>query len=62
LGAAVEAGALDELCLTVSPLLVGGPARRILDGPVISPPAEMRLTQLLIDDDELLYARYEVQR
>jgi riboflavin biosynthesis pyrimidine reductase len=62
LGAAVEAGALDELCLTVSPLLVGGPARRILDGPVISPPAEMRLTQLLIDDDDLLYARYEVQR
>jgi riboflavin biosynthesis pyrimidine reductase len=62
LGAAVEAGALDELCLTVSPLLVGGPARRILDGPVIAPPAEMRLTQLLIDDDDLLYARYEVQR
>jgi len=62
LGAAVEAGALDELCLTISPLLVGGPARRVLDGPVISPPAEMKLTQLLIDDDELLYARYEVQR
>jgi riboflavin biosynthesis pyrimidine reductase len=62
LGAAVEAGALDELCLTISPLLVGGPARRILDGPVIAPPAEMRLTQVLLDDDDLLYARYEVQR
>jgi len=62
LGAAVEAGALDELCLTISPLLVGGPSRRILDGPVIEPPARMRLTQLLMDDDELLYARYEVQR
>lgn len=62
LGACVAAGALDELCLTISPLLVGGPARRILDGPVISPPAEMRLTQLLIDDDDLVYARYEVQR
>jgi riboflavin biosynthesis pyrimidine reductase len=62
LGATVEAGALDELCLTVSPLLVGGPARRILDGPVIAPPAALKLTQLLIDDDDLLYARYEVQR
>lgn len=62
LGAAVAAGALDELCLTISPLLVGGPSRRILDGPVIEPPARMRLTQLLMDDDELLYARYEVQR
>ena len=62
LGAAVAAGVLDELCLTVSPLLVGGPGRRILDGPVISPPAQLRLTQLLIDDDDLLYARYEVRR
>jgi 5-amino-6-(5-phosphoribosylamino)uracil reductase len=62
LGAAVEAGALNELCLTISPLLVGGPARRILDGPVLEPPARMRLTQLLMDDDDLLYARYEVQR
>lgn len=62
LGSTVEAGVLDELCLTISPMLVGGPARRVLDGPVISPPAPMRLTQLLIDDDDLLYARYEVRR
>lgn len=62
LGSTVEAGVLDELCLTISPMLVGGPARRVLDGPVIAPPAPMRLTQLLIDDDDLLYARYEVRR
>ncbi len=62
LASAVEFGALDELCLTISPMLVGGPARRILDGPIISPPAPMRLTQLLLDDDDLLYARYEVRR
>ena len=62
LGSTVAAGVLDELCLTISPMLVGGPARRVLDGPVISPPAPMRLTQLLIDDDDLLYARYEVRR
>lgn len=62
LGDVAASGALDELCLTVSPMLAGAPSRRILDGPVIDPPARLRLTQLLIDDDELLYARYEVAR
>jgi len=62
LGDVASAGVLDELCLTISPLLVGGPSRRILDGPVLEPPHEMRLTQLLLDDEQFLYARYEVQR
>lgn len=62
LGALAAAGALDELCLTISPLLVGGPSRRILDGPVIEPSAPMKLTQLLMDHDDFLYARYEVRR
>lgn len=62
LGAASAAGALDELCLTTSPLLVGGPSRRILDGPVVDPPQRLRLAHLLVDDDDLLYARYEVVR
>lgn len=62
LGALAAAGVLDELCLTISSLLVGGPSRRILDGPVIDPPAPMHLTQLLIDDDDFLYARYEVRQ
>jgi riboflavin biosynthesis pyrimidine reductase len=62
LGACAGSGALDELCITISSLLVGGPSRRILDGPVIEPPAPMRLTQLLMDDDDFLYARYEVRR
>jgi riboflavin biosynthesis pyrimidine reductase len=55
-------GVLDELCLTISPLLVGGPSRRILEGPPLDPPPRMRLTQLLHDDDGLIYARYEVLR
>jgi riboflavin biosynthesis pyrimidine reductase len=55
-------GVLDELCLTIAPLLVGGPSRRVLDGPVLEPVQRMRLTQLLQDDDELLFARYEVLR
>jgi riboflavin biosynthesis pyrimidine reductase len=62
LGSIIEAGALDELCLTMSPLLVGGPSRRIVDGPALASPARTRLTQLLIDGDDLLYARYEVLR
>jgi riboflavin biosynthesis pyrimidine reductase len=55
-------GVLDELCLTISPLLVSGPSRRILEGPPLDPPLRMRLTQLLQDDDDLVYARYEVLR
>lgn len=62
LGDVAASGALDELCLTVSPMLIGGPSRRILDGPAMDPPARLRLMQLLLDDDELLYARYELQR
>ena len=55
-------GVLDELCLTIAPILVAGPSRRILDGPVLDPAPKMALTQLLQDDDDLLYARYEVRR
>ena len=55
-------GVLDELCLTTSPKLVGGPSRRILDGPVLDPPQGLRLTQLLQDDEDFLYARYEIVR
>ena len=62
LGCIAAAGVLDELCLTISPLLVGGPSRRVLDGVPVVPPARLRLTQLLRDADDLLYARYEVAR
>jgi riboflavin biosynthesis pyrimidine reductase len=55
-------GVLDELCLTLSPMLVGGPSRRILAGPTLEPPRRMHLTQLLQDDDDLLFARYEIDR
>jgi riboflavin biosynthesis pyrimidine reductase len=55
-------GVLDELCLTIAPMLVGGASRRVLEGPVLSPALRMRLTQLLQDDDDLLFARYDVLR
>jgi len=55
-------GVLDELCLTIAPMLAAGPSRRILEGPPLDPAPKMALTQLLQDDDDLLYARYEVRR
>ncbi len=57
LGSLIEADLLDELCLTVAPYLVGGPARRIATGPgqVRTP---MRCAHLLTDDAGYLYARY----
>lgn len=60
LGDVAASGALDELCLTISSKLVGGPSRRIFDGPPLIPPSATKLAHLLIDDDDFLYARYEV--
>ncbi len=48
---------LDELSLTVSPLLLAGPARRILSGPLLQVPAHLRLAQVLVDDG-FLFLRY----
>ncbi len=57
----VAAGRLDELCLTVSPRLLGGAATRILDGPLVEPQAQMRLQHLLEDDDGFLFLRYSLR-
>jgi riboflavin-specific deaminase-like protein len=57
LGLLIDRDLLDELCLTIAPLLVGGAARRIATGPgqVHTP---LRRTHLLTDDAGYLYARY----
>ncbi|SRR5271166_1168617 len=57
LGAFVERGMLDELCLTVAPYLVGGLARRIATGPdqLLT---RMRRAHILTDDAGYLYTRY----
>jgi riboflavin biosynthesis pyrimidine reductase len=54
LGAMEAADAVDELCLTVSPLLVGGEAGRIAHGPAGSSPRPMALVGALLADDALL--------
>ncbi|WP_327091007.1 pyrimidine reductase family protein [Nonomuraea sp. NBC_01738] len=48
-------GLLDELCLTVSPLLVGGAAARILNGAASQVP--LRLAQVL-EEEGVLFNRY----
>jgi len=53
-GSLLAADAVDELCLTVSPLLVGGRERRIAFGPDGSPPRDMELAGALQDDGVLL--------
>jgi riboflavin biosynthesis pyrimidine reductase len=57
LGALIEEGLLDELCLTIAPILVGGGSKRIVTG-MGSVHTTMRRTHLLTDDDGYLYSRY----
>jgi riboflavin biosynthesis pyrimidine reductase len=57
LGSLIEDGLLDELCLTIAPVLVGGAAGRIATGPG-QVRTRMRRTHVLTDDDGYLYTRY----
>ncbi|MFI0091714.1 pyrimidine reductase family protein [Streptomyces bobili] len=57
LGQLVAAGVLDELCLTVSPMLTAGGARRIAGGPAVAVPQRFALVSLL-EEDGFLYSRY----
>ncbi|MDT7579181.1 MAG: hypothetical protein QOK35_445 [Pseudonocardiales bacterium] len=53
-GALLAADAVDELCLTVSPLLAGGDAGRIAHGPPGTPARPMTLDGVLHAEDALL--------
>jgi riboflavin biosynthesis pyrimidine reductase len=57
LGSFIQHDMLDELCLTIAPLLVGGLARRIATGPgqLLT---QMRCAHVLTDSAGYLYARY----
>ncbi|HXH35754.1 MAG TPA: pyrimidine reductase family protein [Plantibacter sp.] len=56
-GSFIAEDAVDELCLTISPRLVGGGSHRIAGGPASDLPREMRL-QHLLRSEELLLSRY----
>ncbi|APA99868.1 pyrimidine reductase family protein [Nocardia seriolae] len=57
-GEFLTAGAVDELCLTVSPQLVGGSAGRIAVSPMAAP-SPMRPRHLLLDTDGTILTRWE---
>ncbi len=61
LGQLAAAGLIDELCVTISPVLAGGPAGRIIQGPAPAPggpapagPSRLALAHVLADGDYLL--------
>lgn len=58
LGQFVAAGVLDELCLTVSPMLTAGGAQRISGGPGVTVPRRFELVSLL-EEAGFLFSRYQ---
>jgi riboflavin biosynthesis pyrimidine reductase len=52
-----QSGRLDELCLSISPMLAGGPAQRVLNGPDLTGGLPLILHTLLTEDG-FLFARY----
>jgi len=56
-GALAGAGVLDEVCLTVAPVLVSGEAKRIVAGPALAPPPELVL-RTACEEDGYLFLRY----
>ncbi|MFI1565197.1 pyrimidine reductase family protein [Streptomyces sp. NPDC020490] len=57
LGQMVASGVLDELCLTVSPMLTAGDAQRIAGGPSVAVPRRFSLVSLL-EEEGFLFSRY----
>ncbi|MEU8991475.1 pyrimidine reductase family protein [Streptomyces sp. NPDC048558] len=57
LGQLVAAGVLDELCLTISPMLTAGDAQRIAGGPSVPVPKRFELIALL-EENGFLFSRY----
>jgi riboflavin biosynthesis pyrimidine reductase len=57
LGGLVAADRLDELCLTIAPVITGGHAKRVTDGGPVDPPARMRLAHVL-EEEQALFLLY----
>lgn len=53
----IAAGATDEICLTLTPLVVAGDRLRMTHGDMLDPPASFTLRHLL-EDDSQLFCRY----
>ena len=59
-GALAAADRLDELCLTLSPRLASGEAKRIVTGPTLSTPPDLTL-RTVCEEDGYLFLRYRVK-
>jgi riboflavin biosynthesis pyrimidine reductase len=60
---AVASRAIDELCLSLSPTLVGPGGRRIVDGPEWPDGVRPQLTLIgLLTEDDALFCRYRLQK
>ncbi|MCX5330696.1 pyrimidine reductase family protein [Streptomyces sp. NBC_00140] len=58
LGQFVAAGVLDELCVTLAPMLTAGDAQRIAGGPSVAVPHRFALVSLL-EEEGFLFGRYQ---
>ena len=56
-GQLVAADLVDELCLSLAPLLASGDSARVAHGPAPAAPVRMRLDRVL-EEDDLLFCRY----
>ena len=56
-GQLADAGLIDELCLSVAPLVAGGASPRIVHGSMRSVPLRMRIDHLL-ESSDTLFVRY----
>ena len=56
-GQMVDAGLIDELCLSISPHLVGGPSPRIVDRSTTTTPSDLHLERVL-EHEGALFLRY----
>ncbi|WP_229378849.1 pyrimidine reductase family protein [Streptomyces sp. VRA16 Mangrove soil] len=61
LGQFVAGRVLDELCLTMSPMLTAGDAQRIAGGSTLAVPERFELVSLL-EEDGFLFSRYRRRR
>jgi riboflavin biosynthesis pyrimidine reductase len=55
----LDAGLVDELCVTITPHVIGGPAKRIVHGPALDVDVEL---VSLIEEDGTMLARWLVVR
>jgi riboflavin biosynthesis pyrimidine reductase len=60
-GQLAAAGLLDEVCLSLSPRLVGGDVKRILSGPALPVPLTLEPVTVC-EEDGFLFLRYRVRR